>query len=338
MDYNLIWFILIAVLFVGYIILDGFDLGVGMHMMSAKTDRERRIVMNSIGPVWDGNEVWLITAGGATFAAFPHVYATIFSGYYTAFMLFLLVLIIRGVSMEFRSKVESNSWRKAWDVLFMVSSFLIALLLGVAFANVAAGLPLDAEMEYHGGLIPLLNPYALVFAIMGVLGLRLHGNLWLLVKTEDELQANVRKQTMPDYYLFLVAFAGLLAYTFATQSHLFTNYKNYPVLWAIPAITILLTTILPVYLKKHADKAAFTIFSSVIAFTLLIFIAGMFPNFVVSNPNPELSLNAYNSASSEGTLSTMFIIACIGVPLVLAYQVIIYRIFRGKVKLEDSSY
>ncbi len=338
MDYNLIWFILIAVLFIGYIILDGFDLGVGMHILSAKNDRERRILLNSIGPIWDGNEVWLITAGGATFAAFPHVYATIFSGYYTAFMLFLLVLIIRGVSMEFRSKVEDAKWRNIWDMLFMVSSFLIALLLGVAFANVAAGLPIDAQMEYHGGLLPLLNPYAVVFGLMGIAALRLHGNLWLLVKTEGDLQQNIRKSSMTDYVIFMVIYIATLAYTYVSQPHLFTNYASAPVLYAVPLLAVIAALAVPTFLKKEAHLPAFLVFSTSIALSLLIFIVGMFPNFVISSTNPEYSLNAYNSASSTGTLSTMFIIALIGVPLILVYQVIIYRIFRGKVKLEESSY
>ncbi len=338
MDYNLIWYILLTVLFVGYIILDGFDLGVGMQIKSGKTDLDRRIILNSIGPVWDGNEVWLITAGGALFAAFPHVYATIFSGYYTAFMLFLLVLIIRGVSIEFRSKVETQKWRNLWDNLFMIASYLIVLLLGVAFANVFAGIPIDAEMEYHGGLLPLLNPYAVVFGLMGVAGLRLHGNLYLLYKTENELYNNLRKRTMTNYYVFIVLYIITIIYTIATQNHLFTNYNNYPVLYLLPILAIIALLLIPVLLKKNTDLKAFFAQCGVIAFTLISIIAGMFPNFVVSKPELANSLTAYNSASSEGTLSTMFIIALIGVPLILIYQIIVYRVFRGKVKLEESSY
>lgn len=338
MDYNLIWYILIAVLFIGYIVLDGFDLGVGMHITEGTTDRERRKIINSIGPVWNGNEVWLITAGGALFAAFPHVYASMFSGYYTAFMLFLLVMIMRGVSIEFRSKVESEKWRKLWDTLFMLASYLIVLLLGVAFANVAAGLPLDAQMEYHGGLLPLLNVYAIVFALMAIGGIRLHGYLYLLIKTEGELQENIKKKIKKCWAGFPLLLIAVFIYTYAAQPHLFVNYNNSPILYLIPALAILFLLLAYLMNKKNAHTKAFLMNSFVIVFTLLTFIAGMFPNFVISNPELSHSLNAYNSASSTGTLSTMFIIALIGVPLILIYQIIIYRIFRGKVKLEETSY
>ncbi len=337
MDYNLIWFILITVLFVGYIVLDGFDLGVGMTHLIAKTDKERRIMLNSIGPLWDGNEVWLITAGGALFAAFPNVYATIFSGYYTAFMLFLLVLIMRASSLEFRSKVETESWRKMWDVLFSVSSYLIILLLGVAFANVAAGIPIDKEMEYTGNLFTLLNPYAIWFGLTSIVIIRLHGKLYLLMKTEGELQERILSTVNRGYYIFLAFFAVFAVWTIAVQTHLFKNYAN-PIAFLAPLLILLGIVMIPMFAKQRKFFRAFLGSSLVIAGTIISFAVGMFPNFVFSNPTVANSLTAYNSASSAATLGNMFIIAMIGVPLVLVYQVVVYRIFSGKVKLESSSY
>lgn len=337
MDYNLIWFILITVLFVGYVVLDGFDLGVGMTHLIAKTDTERRIMLNSIGPVWDGNEVWLITAGGALFAAFPDVYATVFSGYYTAFMLFLLVLIMRASSLEFRSKVENASWRKLWDVLFSVSSYLIILLLGVAFANVAAGIPIGADKEYMGNFFTLLNPYAVWFGLTSIVIIRLHGKLYLLMKTEGELHDRITATVNRGYFIFIAFFAVFAVWTISAQTHLFANYAN-PIAFLAPILVLLGIVMIPVFTKQHKYFRAFLGSSLVIAGTIISFAVGMFPNFVISNPDVANSLTAYNSASSAGTLGNMFIIAMIGVPLVLVYQVFVYRVFSGKVKLESSSY
>jgi cytochrome d ubiquinol oxidase subunit II len=337
MDYNLIWFILIAVLFIGYVVLDGFDLGVGMTHFIAKNDNERRILLNSIGPVWDGNEVWLITAGGALFAAFPHVYATVFSGYYTAFMLFLLVLIMRASSLEFRSKVENESWRNVWDSLFNVSSYLIILLLGVAFANVAAGIPIDKEMEFTGGLFTLLNPYAIFFGLTSILIIRLHGKLYLLIKTEGELQTRILATINRGYYLFLAFFVALAIWTVSVQTHLLKNYAN-PAAYLAPIIILAGIALIPMGVKAHKYFRAFLGSSLVIAGTIMFYAIGMFPNFVISTTDVANSLTAYNAASSEQTLSTMFIIAMIGVPLVLVYQIFVYRIFSGKVKIDSSSY
>ncbi len=337
MDLNIIWFILIVTLFVGYIVLDGFDLGVGMTYFVSKTDDERRLMLNSIGPLWDGNEVWLITAGGALFAAFPHVYATVFSGFYTAFMLFLLVLIMRAVSLEFRSKVESASWRKTWDILFNVASYLIILLLGVAFGNIASGLPIDENMEFAGNFFTLLNPYSIFLGLTAVTLIRLHGKLFLLLKTEGELFDRIKSTVKKGYFIFLVFYAVLIVWTTMYNAHLLSVLIN-PAAWLIPIICMVGIVFIPLGISKSKYFMSFLGSSIIIAGSIIFVAAGIFPNFVISSTIPTNSLTIYNAASSAATLYNMLIIALIGLPLVFAYQILVYRIFNGKVKIDNHSY
>ena len=337
MDYHAIWFILIVVLFVGYVVLDGFDLGVGMSFFQAKTDAERRILLNSIGPLWDGNEVWLITAGGALFAAFPDVYATVFSGFYTAFMLFLLVLITRAVSLEFRSKVENITWRKVWDALFNISSYLIILLLGVSFGNIASGIPIDEHFEFAGNLFTLLNPYAIYLGLSAIVLIRLHGKLFLLMKTEGELFDRIKASIFRGWIIFVLFYIILFIWTSVQNAHLLKIFES-PIAYLIPIICFAGVIGIPYFVKKEKYFMAFVSSSLVITASIVFVAAGLFPNFVLSNPIPANSLTAYDHSSSELTLHTMFIIAMIGIPLVLAYQIIVLRIFRGKVKIDNHSY
>jgi len=224
MELNIIWFVLLTVLFGGYVVLDGFDLGVGMIHLGLKSDLERRTSLNAIGPVWDANEVWLITAGGALFAAFPDVYATVFSGFYTAFMLFLLVIIGRAISIEFRGKVESDKWKKTWDFIFCLSSYLIVLLLGVSLGNIITGIPIYQDKEYAGTFFTLLNPYAVMTGITAVLLIRMHGKIFLAVKTEGEIQQRVAKGINSSLILFVIAYIFHGAWTIILYPGVIKNF------------------------------------------------------------------------------------------------------------------
>ncbi len=337
MDYNIIWFILIVVLFIGYVILDGFDFGVGMIHYKGETDKQRRINLNAIGPVWDGNEVWLITAGGALFAAFPHVYATVFSGFYMAFMLFLLFVIGRASAIEFRSKVESKKWRSIWDFIFHISSYLIVILLGVALGNIIIGVPIAADMEFAGSFVGLLNPYSIFLGLTAVLLLRMHGNIFMSLKTDGDYQKVFSSKIIISEVYFIIFLIILTVWTLVEYPHMTENFSN-PVCYIVPLLMLLSIIYIPIGVKKGSYFKAFIASSFIILANISLAAIGMFPNLVLSNPNPENSLNIYNAASSQQTLENMFIIACIGIPLVLIYSVVVYRFFRGKVEIDEHSY
>lgn len=338
MEYNIIWFVLLIVLFVGFIVLDGFDMGVGMIHNIAKTDHERRIMINSIGPLWDGNEVWLITAGGALFAAFPDVYATVFSGFYTAFMLFLAVLIGRASAIEFRSKTESKAWRSIWDGVFNISSYLIALLLGVSLGNIISGFPVRADMEFGGTFFGLLHPYAIFLGLTAVVTLRMHGRLYSVMKTEDELYERLRKGLLRSWLIFAIFYVIVHVWTIAAYPRIAQNMLDNPIWFVVPLLAIVSIIAIPTASKVRKHFLAFLASSVLIAMSIAMVGIGIYPNLVISNPVPENSLTIFNASSSLQTLKTMFIIACIGVPLVLIYTVVVYRTFKGKVKIDSSSY
>ncbi|MCK9282111.1 MAG: cytochrome d ubiquinol oxidase subunit II [Melioribacteraceae bacterium] len=337
-DLNTIWFILIGVLLAGYAILDGFDLGVGSLHLFVQEDEDRRILINSIGPVWDGNEVWLVTGGGALFAAFPHVYATVFSGFYTAFMLLLFVLIFRAVAIEFRSKQPMAWWRKSWDVAFSVSSILIALLMGVALGNIITGIPLGADKEFQGTFLSLLNPYAIMVGITTVALFMMHGSIYLAMKTEGHLQERVTKWINNTIIFFVITYVTTTMFTLIYVPHMTEHFKSEPWLFFVAVLNMLAIANIPreIHLKKYF-LAFLSSCASIIAL-LALFAIGLFPDIVISNPNPEFSLTIYNAASSQKTLGIMLTIAIIGIPFVLAYTISIYWVFRGKVKLTPMSY
>ncbi|OGU40277.1 MAG: cytochrome d ubiquinol oxidase subunit II [Ignavibacteria bacterium GWB2_35_12] len=338
MELNIIWFVLLTVLFGGYVVLDGFDLGVGMIHLGLKSDLERRTSLNAIGPVWDANEVWLITAGGALFAAFPDVYATVFSGFYTAFMLFLLVIIGRAISIEFRGKVESDKWKKTWDFIFCLSSYLIVLLLGVSLGNIITGIPIYQDKEYAGTFFTLLNPYAVMTGITAVLLIRMHGKIFLAVKTEGEIQQRVAKGINSSLILFVIAYIFHGAWTIILYPGVIKNFVAFPVWFILPAFIILSIIVIPGFINSQLYFRAFVASCTIIAFCIAIAAIDIYPNLVISNPNPENSLTIFNASSSQKTLMTMLIIACIGLPLMFIYKIFVYRIFRGKVKLDNMSY
>jgi cytochrome d ubiquinol oxidase subunit II len=337
-DLNTIWFLLIGALLSGYAILDGFDIGVGMLHLFVKGDKERRIMINSIGPVWDGNEVWLVTGGGALFAAFPHVYATVFSGFYNAFILLLFMLIFRAVAIEFRSKRPMHWWRQMWDVAFSIASFLIAFLMGVALGNIITGIPIGPDKEFAGTFLSLLNPYSILVGITTVALFMMHGAIYSVMKTDGELQTKLRSWVNNSIIFFAICYVTTTMATLIYYPHMVENFRSAPVIFIIALLNMLAIANIPREIFKGREFRAFLSSAVSIAALLLIFAIGIFPNIVYSNPNPENSLTIYNAASSEKTLTIMLIIALIGIPFVLAYTISIYWIFRGKVKLDEMSY
>lgn len=337
-DLNTIWFILIGLLLTGYAILDGFDLGIGSLHLLVKKDIDRRIMLNSIGPVWDGNEVWLVTGGGALFAAFPHVYATVFSGFYNAIIMLLFMLIFRAVAIEFRSKRPMKWWRQMWDVAFSVASILIAFLMGVALGNIITGIPLDANKEYIGTFWDMINPYTVLVGITTVALFMMHGSIYGVLKTEGELNQRLKGWVNNSIIFFVICYVTTTMATLIYFPTMAKHFKDFPPLFALALINMLAIANIPREIHHGREFMAFLSSAASIASLLALFAVGIFPNIVLSNPNPEFSLTIYNAASSQKTLTIMLIIAAIGVPFVLAYTISIYWIFRGKVKLTNMSY
>ena len=338
-DLNSLWFGLVGLLFIGYAILDGFDLGVGALHLLTHTDAERRVMMNSIGPVWGGNEVWLVTGGGALFAAFPEVYASAFSGFYIPLMLLLFALIFRAVAIEFRSKRESKVWRQAWDISFTGASILGSLLIGVALGNIAWGIPLNENHVYVGGFFDLLNPYALLVGVTTVALFMMHGAIYVTLKTEGEMHDKVRGWINNTIIFFIICYATTTMATLLYVPHMTNNIRENPVLFALPLLNMLAIANIPREIHHGRDFRAFLSSAFAVFFLLVLFGLDMFPYIILSSIDPvNNSLTIYNAASSQKTLGIMAIIALIGMPLVLGYTTTIYWVFRGKVKLDKSSY
>ena len=335
---NIVWFVLVGGLFTGYVMLDGFDLGVGAIHLFTKTDEERRLMINSIGPVWDGNEVWLVTGGGALFAAFPLVYATVFSGFYLAFMLLLAALIFRAVAIEFRSKQPMRWWRQMWDIGFSFGSVLSSFLIGVAVGNIAFGVPLDANGELAADFLGLLRPYPLLLGITTVALFAMHGSIYAVMKTEGALHDKIRGWVTRCIICFVICYATTTMATLLYVPHMTDTIKAHPAFFCVALLNMLAIANIPREILHGRDLNAFL--SSCLAMIALmgLFGLGMFPNMVFSNPNPQHSLTIANAASSPKTLGIMLRIALVGVPIVLTYTICIYRIFRGKVKLDPMSY
>lgn len=327
MDLNIIWFILIGVLLTGYAILDGFDLGAGMLHVFVKEEADRKRLLQSIAPFWDGNEVWLITGCAGMFAAFPHAYATVFSGFYLAVMLLLVGLVFRGLSIECRNQVDTPGWKLFWDRVFSLSSLLVTLLLGVALGNIFTGLPIDAEMNYTGSFFTLLRPLPLVVGLTGVVMVTTQGASFLLLKTEGAFQVQAGKWVVTSWRLFvafsLITFAVTLVTTPTTIGLLFDGGLGV----GVALLWLGSVGLLPVFLKRQQYRRVFVSSSLVILAMFLIVGVTIFPNMVPAQI-PQNSLTIYNSSSSPLTLQVMLIIALIGMPLVLAYTIYVYRVFR----------
>lgn len=333
-----VWFLLWGILWAVYFALDGFDLGLGtLSPFIAKTDTEKRIVYNAMGPYWDGNEVWLITAGGVTFAAFPTTYAVMFSALYTPLLLILFALIVRAVSFEFRGKVDSSAWKGLWDLCLFVGSFVPALLFGVAFANIFQGIPIDADGVFHGNLLGLLNPYGLAGGVLFVLLFLLHGSLWLAIKTEGDLHERAAATASRVWIVLLIVAVGFLVATwFATN--LYANYLSIPVLLVIPLIAVLALLVTRVFIAKKAWWKAWFASAVTIVGATMFGVVGLYPNLFPSSLDPAASLTAFNSSSSPLTLKIMLAVALTFVPIVIIYQVWVYYLFRDKVTEKDLSY
>lgn len=334
-----IWFTIFVILLTGYAILDGFDLGVGMLHLFSKKDEERRLMLNSIGPVWDGNEVWLVTAGGALFAGFPDVYATFCSAFYTPIMLLLSGLIFRAVAIEFRSKQPMPWWRWTWDILFSLASLIIALALGLVMGNLIPGIPLDEHKEFIGSLADFLHPYSLLISVMAVALFSMHGTIYILMKTEGELHDKMREWVNPSIIFFIMCYGIATAATLIYMPHMTESIKDRPIFFVIALINMLAIANIPREVHHGRDGRAFASSCCNIICLMALYGIGTYPNVIRAINDPaNLSLTIYNSASSPLTLQILLIIAVIGVPLVLAYTFIIYWVFHGKVKLEATSY
>jgi len=328
MTLNTLWFILIGVLFTGFFILEGFDYGVGILLrILGKKDEERRAIINTIGPVWDANEVWLLTAGGAMFAAFPNWYATLFSGFYLALFLMLAALIVRGVAFEFRSKDLNPRWRNLWDWAIAVGSFVPALLWGVAMSNIVRGVPIDAQMQYVGGFFNLLNPYALLGGIAGLAVFTLHGAIFLALRTEGEIRQ--RAETLASRLwpvVLVVGAATVIASYFATD--IFQRLGVNPGISALGAGAAFL--LCGWLLRRGRFGWAFVATALTIALTVVTTFRGLFPRVMVSSLNPDWSLTVTNASSTPYTLQVMTIVALVFVPIVLIYQGWNYWVFRAR--------
>lgn len=334
MDLQLTWYVLIGVLIAGYAVLDGFDLGVGaLYPFLPRNEAERRVLRRTIGPVWDGNEVWLLTAGGALFAAFPPVYATVFSGFYLALILVLVGLIFRAVSLEFRA--HDPAWARVWDAAFAGGSALPALLLGVAAGNLVRGLPLTEDGEFAGTFLTLLNPFALLVGVLGFVMFAAHGAAWVAWRSESELRARaVRVRSVTHWMFLLLVAAATVAAAFVAPERLRSNLSE-PLGWT--ALVLLLAGLLSARwsMLRDRDRGAFLGSALGIIGLVGLWAVGSFP-YLVPGLDGGPGLSAYTASSSDLSLTLMLVVALIGVPVVLAYTALVYRVFRGRIATEDT--
>jgi cytochrome d ubiquinol oxidase subunit II len=335
MDLNTLWFILVAVLWIGFFFLEGFDFGVGMLLpFLGKKDEERRAIINTIGPHWDGNEVWLLTAGGAMFAAFPNWYATLFSGFYPALFLLLIGLILRGVAFEFRSKDANPKWRHFWDWSIFVGSLIPALLLGVAFANMARGVPIDADMNYTGNLLTLLNWYGLLGGIATIVAFLLHGANFLSLKLSGEMQERAQSVARKIFPVELVVMILLLIGTYIATD-IYTRLGINPGI--LPMAGILALFAAGYFIFKKQEMWAFILIGLNIIITQITFFTILYPRVMISSTSPLYNLTIYNASSTHYTLTVMTIVALIFVPIILIYQGWTYYIFRKRISTDPKT-
>ncbi len=336
-----IWFYIWGLLWAIFFITDGFDFGIGtLYPFLGRSDHDKRSMINAMGPLWDGNEVWLITAGGVTFAAFPLVYAVMFSSLYTALMLILFALILRGVSMEFRGKVDSPAWRRLWDTCIFVGSAVPALLFGVAFANIFQGLPLEKVNQdylFQGNLLTLLNPYGLLGGILFLLFFLEHGAIWLAIRTEGDLQQRAVRTAARIWLPLLLAAVAFLAHS-AVATNLYANYLTKPYRFIVILLAVAGLLGIRIFLARRQYFKAW--FASALAIVAATFfgIVGLFPRMLPSSIADAYSLTAFNAASSQLTLKIMLVVVVLFIPVVLAYQIWAYHLFRTKVTGEDMAY
>lgn len=336
MDLNLLWFILIGVLLAGYAILDGFDLGVGIIHPVLRGDKQRNVAIKAIGPLWDGNEVWLVTFGGALFAAFPEAYATILSGFYLPIMLLLFSLILRAVSIDFRNKVDSLFWRRWWDWGFFFSSLLATFVFGLAAGNLIAGISIDERGEFSGSLMDLVGVYPISVGVLAVTTFALHGAMFLFLKSTGPVRDRLENWLWHCWGIFLVSYVLISMLTLIENPTVVAKVKNAP--WAIPIVVlnVLAVANMPRAIFSHRYGQAFISSCVNIACLVGLFCVATFPDLVVSS-SQHPSWDIYNAASSQGTLQLMSVIALIGVPLITSYTVIVYWTFRHPIEIEQDA-
>jgi len=337
-DLNTWWFLVFGAVISGYAILDGFDLGAGALHLFLKKEQSRRIAMNAIGPIWDGNEVWLVIGGGALFAGFPVAYAAIFSAFYVPFMVFLIGLIWRGVAIEFRSKEPMRWWRKTWDIVYCVASIIISLSLGLMLGNVVGGLPLNKDHEFTGDWLFFFNPLSILVAITTLALFMMHGAIFLTMKTENRLYVKLHLLSNNFTIFFVVSFVITTLYTLLYVPHLSDFFKARPGYFVIPLLMILCIANIPRQLKKGKYRYAFISSAVTIALLLIMVALEVFPYLLYSPQNPAGSITVYNGASSQKTVKILLIIALIGTPLVATYTSFVFWTFKGKVRLDEMSY
>lgn len=338
MDLNTIWYLLVGILITGYAILDGFDLGVGVLSLFARDEKERGTFLRAIGPVWDGNEVWLLAGGGALFAAFPAVYATVFSGFYLAFMLLLAALIFRAVSMEFYGMVDSPAWRTVWGWAFGLGSLLPCILFGVAFGNILRGIPITMGGTYVGTFLGLLNPYALLVGVLSLAMFIMHGATYMTVKTGGELQKRMETWAIGGWVGLAVLYIPATLFSMLTSPHLFEGLSGNVLFYLTLAPLVIAIAGMPASLGSRRYLRAFFCTSMTIASMIAMSGISLYPRLVPSRINLAYSLTVYNASSTPHSLRVMLIIALIGMPLVLTYTACIYWIFRGKVHTTSDGY
>ena len=335
---TIIWYAVLGFSVIAYTVLDGFDLGVGILHFFTRKDNDRRIFLNAIGPVWDGNEVWLVIVGGALLAGFPPVYAALCSGFYNLVMLLLAALIFRAVAIEFRSKQPSKRWRFAWDSIFSFASLIIAFGVGVVLGNLVQGLPINEHKEFVGTLALFFRPYPLLLGVTSVALFMMHGAIYLVMKTEGTLHDRLREWANRTMIFFAIMYFFLTVATLIYMPFMAERFRDMPWLVVIAALAMLAFANIPREFSKGNDGRAFLSSCSVIGLLVLLFGIGTYPYLIISSIDPVNSLTIFNTSSSKLTLTFLLIIVLIGVPLVLAYGACIYRIFRGKVKIGPTSY
>ncbi|MCB0685280.1 MAG: cytochrome d ubiquinol oxidase subunit II [Saprospiraceae bacterium] len=338
-DYPTWWFLVVGALFSGYAILDGFDFGAGAWHLFFRKEESRRIALNAVGPVWDGNEVWLVIGGGALFAGFPILYAFLFSAMYTPFMLFLVFIIFRAISIEFRSKEKMLWWRKTWDFMYALSSIMLAFLLGVVLGNVLQGMPVNQQWEYEGGgFFSFLNPYAILVGLTTLSLFMTHGAMYLLMKTEGRLYQKLTHLLKGSIAAFIILLVVLSIYTLIYVPQLSDEIRADFRLWILPFLAFLSVANIPRLASKQKFRRGFIFSSLTISLLLMMVAIEIYPTLIVSTLDGGKDITIYNAASSTKSLSIMLTIAAIGAPMVLAYTIFVYRTFKGKVRLDETSY
>ena len=338
MELQSVWFFIWGLLWAVFFMTDGFDLGIGsLYPFLGKSEHDKNSMIHAMGPLWDGNEVWLLTAGGVTFAAFPLVYAVMFSSLYSALMLILFALILRGVSFEFRNKMESPTWKKVWDTCIFVGSFLPALLFGVAFANIFQGIPIDQNGIFQGNLLTLLNPYGLLGGLLFVCLFLVHGALWLTIRTDGDL---TRRAERVAGRLWPVLTGVAVVFLVATYifTPLYNNYLAIPVLFVVPAISVAAIVGIKFFLIQQSYFKAWLASAATIVSCTFFGVIGLFPNLFPSSIDAAYSLSAFNASSSPLTLKIMLIVVLLFVPVVLAYQIWAYMLFSAPVSDSDLAH